>query len=68
MGTFQSSASLPRVVGPLAAVALYDVCLALPFWLAAALVVGVVAVGRGLPVPEPSPNPEAVPGAAGESS
>jgi MFS family permease len=54
MGTFQSSASLARVIGPVAAGLLYDVRIALPFWLAAALLAGVVAVGRGLPVPEPA--------------
>jgi len=59
MGTFQSSASLARVIGPVAAGALYDVRVALPFWLAAGLLVGVVAVGRGLPEPEPESLAEA---------
>jgi DHA1 family tetracycline resistance protein-like MFS transporter len=59
MGTFQSSASLARVVGPVAAGLLYDVRIALPFWLAAALLVGVVAVGRGLPEPTPETVSEA---------
>jgi multidrug resistance protein len=38
MGTFQSMASLARVFGPFAAGWLYDQQRALPFWLAAALV------------------------------
>jgi MFS family permease len=59
MGTFQSSASLARVIGPVAAGLLYDVRIALPFWLAAALLVGVVAVGRGLPEPTPEAASEA---------
>jgi MFS family permease len=49
MGTFQSSASLARVVGPVVAGWLYDRSLPLPFWLAAALLALVAAIGRGLP-------------------
>jgi MFS family permease len=48
MGTFQSAGSLARVFGPLAAGALYDVRVALPFWLAAVLLIGVSMIGRGL--------------------
>ncbi|MDH3210991.1 MAG: MFS transporter [Myxococcales bacterium] len=49
MGTFQSSASLARIVGPVAAGWLYDLALPAPFCLAAALLAGVVLVARGLP-------------------
>jgi DHA1 family tetracycline resistance protein-like MFS transporter len=49
MGTFQSSASLARIVGPVAAGWLYDLALPAPFGLAAALLAGVVLVARGLP-------------------
>ena len=48
MGTFQSSASLARMVGPLAAGALYDIRLALPFFLAGALMVFVLAIATAL--------------------
>ena len=44
MGTFQSSASLARVVGPLVAGAFYDVWPASPFLLGAVLMAGVVAL------------------------
>jgi MFS family permease len=43
MGTFQSMASLARVIGPSAAGWLYDRNVAYPFWLAAALVLLVLA-------------------------
>jgi MFS family permease len=49
MGAFQSSASLARVVGPLAAGLLYDWWLAAPFALASALLLGVASLARGLP-------------------
>jgi MFS family permease len=49
MGTFQSAAAIARVAGPLAAGWLYDRKLAAPFWLAAALCLGVVWLGRALP-------------------
>jgi len=49
MGTFQSSASLARVAGPVAAGWLYDLSLPAPFWLAGALLAVVVVVARGLP-------------------
>ena len=49
MGTFQSSASLARVAGPVAAGWLYDLSLPAPFWLAGALLAGVALVARGLP-------------------
>lgn len=50
MGAFQASASLARVVGPIAAGLLYDAAHAAPFALAAALVALVAAQARGLPV------------------
>jgi MFS family permease len=49
MGTFQASASLARVAGPLLAGALYESAVAGPFLLAAALVLWVVFQARGLP-------------------
>ncbi len=48
MGTFQSSASLARVVGPLAAGALYDIRLGLPFFLAGALMALVLVIAAAL--------------------
>jgi DHA1 family tetracycline resistance protein-like MFS transporter len=49
MGTFQASASLARVLGPLAGGCLYDREVAAPFLLAAALLAGLVVAGRFLP-------------------
>jgi MFS family permease len=49
MGAFQASASLARVVGPLAGGLLYDWSLAAPFLLAAALAAFVAVAGRALP-------------------
>ena len=60
MGAFQSAASLARVLGPAAAGVLYDVRLAAPFLLAAALLLGVAGLARGLPAREAS---EAAPAA-----
>jgi DHA1 family tetracycline resistance protein-like MFS transporter len=54
MGTFQASASLARVLGPLAAGWLYDRELSAPFWLAGALLVAVAAQARGLPSRDPA--------------
>jgi DHA1 family tetracycline resistance protein-like MFS transporter len=54
MGTFQASASLARVLGPLAAGWLYDRQLSAPFWLAGALLVAVAAQTRGLPSRDPA--------------
>ena len=51
MGTFQSSASLARVLGPLGAGALYDWQHRAPFWLAAALLV--IALGTAIPLQAP---------------
>ncbi len=48
MGAFQSSASLARVLGPLAAGALYDVYAASPFLLAGVLMAPVFAIARSL--------------------
>jgi len=49
MGTFQASASLARVLGPLVGGWLYDRGMASPFLLAAVLLTGLVLTGRGLP-------------------
>lgn len=49
MGAFQSSASLARVVGPLAAGWLYDRSAAAPFWLGAALLAATAALASALP-------------------
>jgi MFS family permease len=49
MGSFQASASLARVVGPLLGGLLYDVSMAGPFLLGGALLVAVVGLGRALP-------------------
>jgi MFS family permease len=54
MGSFQASASLARVLGPIAAGWLYDRQLAAPFWLAGALLLAVVAQVRGLPSRDPA--------------
>ena len=48
MGTFQSSASLARVLGPLAAGALYDRAEAAPFLLASALLLAALATTMAL--------------------
>ena len=49
MGTFQSTASLARIVGPIAAGALYDLSIAAPFLLASALVLAATPFARSLP-------------------
>ncbi|MEN8185375.1 MAG: MFS transporter [Myxococcota bacterium] len=49
MGTFQSAASLARVVGPVAAGWLYDREDAAPFWLAGGLLLAVALLARALP-------------------
>jgi MFS transporter, DHA1 family, tetracycline resistance protein len=49
MGAFQASASLARVVGPIAAGFLYDAAPAAPFALASALVLAVALQARALP-------------------
>ncbi len=49
MGTFQASAAIARVAGPLAAGWLYDRDLGGPFWLAAFLCLAVAWAARGLP-------------------
>lgn len=54
MGSFQASASLARVLGPIAAGWLYDRQLAAPFWLAGALLLAVAAQVRGLPSRDPA--------------
>ncbi len=57
MGMFQSSASLARVLGPLAAGALYDFYYAAPYLLASALMAPVAAIALTLPSPAPPPAP-----------
>ncbi len=54
MGTFQASATLARVLGPIAAGWLYDRQLGAPFWLAGALLLAVAAQVRGLPSRDPA--------------
>jgi MFS family permease len=49
MGTFTSRASLARALGPLPAGFLFDQAMGLPFWLAGALLVVMLAVARGFP-------------------
>ncbi|MEM6796772.1 MAG: MFS transporter [Acidobacteriota bacterium] len=48
MGTFQSSASLARVFGPVTAGFLYDQNFAWPFWLAGALMLLVLSLAAGV--------------------
>jgi hypothetical protein len=66
MGAFQASASLARVVGPLAAGWLYDASHAAPFALASALVLTVAVQARALPAEGTGAFEEALvpPGAA----
>jgi multidrug resistance protein len=64
MGAFQSAASLARVFGPLAAGWLYGRSFPAPFWVAAALAVGVSLLARTLPArvavaPKAAPAPTA---------
>jgi multidrug resistance protein len=62
MGTFQSSASLARVVGPLVAGGLYDAAPGSPFVLAGLLALAVAAAGTRLPDrPEARPTPTSPP-------
>lgn len=49
MGAFQSSASLARVVGPLAAGLLYDAAVPGPFALASGLLLATILLSRALP-------------------
>jgi len=49
MGAFQASASLARVVGPVAAGVLYDRSQAAPFWFASVLLVATALLARTLP-------------------
>jgi MFS family permease len=49
MGAFQASASLARVVGPVAAGLLYDRSQAAPFWFASVLLVATALLARTLP-------------------
>jgi multidrug resistance protein len=55
MGTFQSSASMARVLGPLAAGALYDQSEAAPFLLASLLLLAALATTAALPAGSPRP-------------
>lgn len=52
MGTFQSSASLARVLGPFAAGFLYEWSRPAPFVAAGTLMLAVLAIGVALPLPE----------------
>jgi MFS family permease len=54
LGTFQASASLARVVGPLVAGALYDRAIGAPFALAGVLLVAVALGARTLPARGPA--------------
>jgi MFS family permease len=67
MGAFQASASLARVIGPLAAGLLYDRAQAAPFWLAGCLALAVALAGRSLPARSGTGTGSAAPpdGAAG---
>ena len=65
MGTFQSSGSLARAIGPLLAGALYALGLALPFVLGSALLLAVALLGRALPERESDPGSLGEAGAAG---
>ena len=65
MGTFQSSGSLARAVGPLLAGALYALGLPLPFALGGALLLAVALLGRALPERERGPSSLGEAGAAG---
>jgi len=49
MGTFQSSASLARVIGPALGGVLYDVALPAPFWMASGLLLLVAIGAQALP-------------------
>ena len=49
MGTFTSRSSLARALGPVSAGFLFDISIGLPFWLAAALLVAMLAGSRGFP-------------------
>ena len=65
MGTFQSSGSFARAIGPLLAGALYDRALPLPFVLGSALLLAVALLGRTLPAREAGPGSFGEAGAAG---
>ncbi|MFQ5513237.1 MAG: MFS transporter [Myxococcota bacterium] len=54
MGTFQSSASLARVLGPIGGGVLYDLSGSAPFLLAAVLMIGSASLARRLPAGEKS--------------
>ncbi|MGH0032736.1 MAG: MFS transporter [Myxococcota bacterium] len=60
LATFQSSASLARVVGPAAAGLLYDQSISGPFLLASGLMAGATVLALGLPTPDPDPDPDRV--------
>jgi predicted MFS family arabinose efflux permease len=49
MGTFQSSASLARVIGPALGGLLYDISLPAPFWMASGLLLLVAIGAQALP-------------------
>jgi MFS family permease len=59
MGTFQASASVARVIGPLAAGAIYDQSHTAPFLLASGLLVGAFVLASKLPQLQPDEAPVA---------
>jgi hypothetical protein len=60
--TFQSAASLGRVIGPVAAGLLYDAEQGAPFWFASLLLVGLFLGARGLRERAASEAPVVAPG------
>jgi DHA1 family tetracycline resistance protein-like MFS transporter len=61
LGTFQSAASLGRVIGPVVAGLLYDAKMGAPFWFASALLLALFLGARGLREREPSSEPVVAP-------
>jgi MFS family permease len=61
MGTFQSSASLARVLGPVTAGLLYDVWLGAPFLLASGLMLVALAIAASQSQPSGLRDAEASP-------
>jgi len=64
LGTFQSAASLGRVLGPVAAGLLYDAKIVAPFWFASLLLVGLFFAARSLREREAGAAPVVEPGSA----
>ena len=61
LGTFQSAASLGRVVGPVVAGLLYDAEMGAPFWFASALLFALFLGARGLRERAPATEPVVAP-------